>query len=66
MEILNKETNLNEIATKYKEQYITSQPFPSIYFDNFFNPEFLDLVLGEFPDMAKNPDIHFNNYNEIK
>lgn len=66
MDILNNHINLIELATQKKEEYISAEPFPSIYFDNFFNPEFLDLVLGEFPDMAKNPDIHFNNYNEIK
>src|SRR5690606_2126402 len=66
MNILNSKINLATLAREYKETYAQAEPFPNIYFDEFFNPDFLSLVLDEFPDMAKNPDIFFNNFNEIK
>ncbi len=47
------------------DEYRTAKPFPNIYFDNFFNPEKLRLVLNEFPDLDKK-DVHYSNPNESK
>lgn len=47
-----KNTNLLEIAENNAESYINATPFPNISFDNFFNPEFLNKVLEEFPDLS--------------
>ena len=68
MEILNKKyQDLREVATAHKEAYSSNPPFPNIHFDDFLNPEFLDLVLGEFPDLDKKKDkIYYKNPNEDK
>jgi Rps23 Pro-64 3,4-dihydroxylase Tpa1-like proline 4-hydroxylase len=58
--------NLQEVATKYKSSYNTDQPFPHIYFEDFFNPAFLNLVREEFPDLSKLNTFHYNNPNEKK
>lgn len=68
MEFLAEEyKDLWTVANKYKEAYTTNPPFPNIYFDNFFNPEYLDKVLAEFPDIEKQKDrIYYQNPNEDK
>ncbi len=48
------------------EEYVNADPFPSIYFDNFFNEEFLNKVLDEFPDLKAKPDIKFNDLDQVK
>ena len=58
--------NLLEVARQHKEDYKNAAPFPNTSFKNFFNPEMLDKVLEEFPDLEKKGDIKFNNPNEIK
>jgi len=57
---------LHDLGKSKHEQYMTADPFPSIYFDNFFKPEMLEEVLAEFPDMQQNPDLKFNDTNQIK
>lgn len=64
--INNPYANLMEVAAQYKEQYKNAEPFPNIAFRNFFNPDILDQILGEFPDLEKNGDIKFNTPNEVK
>lgn len=67
MDYLSKDYNdLIGTATKYKEQYSSATPFPNIYFDDFFDADFLNELLEEFPDLSKKNHIHFNNPNEIK
>jgi len=44
--------DLDATAKKFKKEYKESDPFPNIYFEDFFNPEFLEKVLGEFPDLS--------------
>ena len=63
MKILNDEyADLQEVAKNYKEAYNTNPPFPNISFNDFLNPEFLDLVLSEFPDLDKKKDkIYYKN-----
>jgi hypothetical protein len=57
---------LHQIAVENHPAYKNADPFPSIYFDNFFNPEFLHAVLEEFPDLSKKPELKFNDANQVK
>ncbi len=69
MDFLNKTINLEELAQQKKDEYQNAAPFPNIVFPDFFNPEMLDQVLGEFPDLAKKKaeEIEkFNDYNQVK
>lgn len=64
-EIVN--NDLIHLAKNNKVKYQNNDPFPSIYFDDFFNNNFLNEVLKEFPDLSKQNDIiKFNNKNEVK
>lgn len=59
---------LIELGEKKREDYLNAKPFPSIYFDDFFNADMLRKILGEFPDLsgkAKN-EVHYTNPNEAK
>jgi hypothetical protein len=59
--------DLSKMAIQHRDDYRSVHPFPHIYFDNFFNPEFLKSVLAEFPDLAqKKSNIYYNNPNENK
>lgn len=59
--------DLKKLAKENKKKYQNNNPFPSIYFDNFFDKTFLSDVLKEFPDLSKQDDtIKFNNKNEVK
>ena len=67
MEYLNQDTqDLIDIARKHHEQYCSAKPFPSISFTNFFNPEKLDEILEEFPDLSKGDQLKYLNPNENK
>lgn len=57
---------LKAFAHQHKDAYINADPFPNGYFDSFFIPERLDEVLSEFPDLTKNPDLKFNDPNQVK
>ena len=48
------------------KSYINEEPFPNIELKNFFNEEFLNKVLNEFPDLSKKRSENYNNKNEIK
>lgn len=58
--------DLVKIANESKERYANANPFPSIYFNDFFNPEFLDLVLDEFPDLEKVNSTRFDDKLQVK
>jgi hypothetical protein len=65
--ILNKNyAELIDFAKSQASSYQNADPFPSIYFDNFFNEEFLSDVLSEFPELGDKSDIQYSNPNEIK
>lgn len=49
-----------------KQTYQNNSPFPHIVIDNFFRPEELDLVEGEFPPVDDDGWIHYLHYNEKK
>jgi Rps23 Pro-64 3,4-dihydroxylase Tpa1-like proline 4-hydroxylase len=59
--------NLNLYAFKNKIKYINSKPYPHIVIKNFFNSNFLNEVLNEFPNLQKiKSSSNYNNQNEIK
>jgi len=67
MEFINKSVEeLKSFGAAKKEEYRTADPFPNMYFDNFFVPEKLKEVLVEFPDLTKNADLKFNDPNQVK
>ena len=45
--------NLLNIARDNQQRYLLSDPFPNIVLKDFFNPDMLDFVLHEFPDLSK-------------
>tara|TARA_Y100000590_G_scaffold273338_1_gene306895 strand:- start:5572 stop:6420 length:849 start_codon:yes stop_codon:yes gene_type:complete len=65
--ISEKYLNFSLIDEKLKNEYQNAEPFPNIVLDNFFNDEFLNNVLNEFPDLSKfNSSQKYNNKDEIK
>ena len=67
MEFINKNfTDLSDTSKMFKSEYQRGDPFPNIYIDDFFNPNMLNDVLQEFPDMDKKPDLKFDTPNEKK
>ena len=59
--------DLDLIAKKEKEKYISAYPFPHITIKNFFSNDFLSQVLNDFPDLSKlHATQNYNNQNEIK
>lgn len=60
------EVELLEFAKNHFEKYIENKPFPSIYFDDFFNEDDLNEILTEFPDLTNLADYNFQNKNENK
>lgn len=66
--MLNKKyASLDEVLKNYSNQYQNNKPFPSIYLDDFIDPELLDKVLEEFPDLEKDKtNIYYENPNEKK
>ncbi len=58
--------DLAAVAEQFKAQYTSAQPFPSISFKNFFNPDFLSSVLEEFPDLSKAAASQYNDTKQIK
>lgn len=67
MDFLSKEySNLVEVASQKSSDYQNAPPFPNIHFEKFFNPEFLDLVLEEFPDLSKGDSIRLLHAKENK
>ena len=59
--------DLDLIAKKEKEKYISAYPFSHITIKNFFNNDFLSQVLNDFPDLSKlHATQNYNNQNEIK
>ena len=51
--------DLISLAKNKSESYQQNSPFPNIYFDDFFDDNFLTEVLSEFPDLSKH---NSNNY----
>lgn len=65
--ILNTPDNLlAALGERHAEQYRSNSPFPNIYLDDFFNSDFLDEVLQEFPDLNTIADHRFQDVNQGK
>tara|TARA_B100001094_G_C18142695_1_gene778827 strand:+ start:922 stop:1788 length:867 start_codon:yes stop_codon:yes gene_type:complete len=59
--------NLDLFAKSKRSKYIKSKPYPHIILKNFFDKDFLNSVVKEFPDLSKvKTSINYNNKNEIK
>lgn len=60
-------SDLMQLAKDKQASYTGAAPFPNIWFDDFFNPDFLRSVIAEFPDLQKQKEaIFYNNPNENK
>ena len=57
---------MRELAVAARTSYVNAEPFPHIVFDNFFDPDVLDLVLAEFPRPDEIRWQKFDNGQEIK
>jgi hypothetical protein len=60
------DTELPNFGKQFADKYQNNLPFPSIYIDDFFNEEFLDKVLDEFPDLSKIADYTYADVNQGK
>ena len=57
--ILNQEyINLENIASNLKDKYNSNKPFPHIVLDDFFNNDFLNNILANFPTNLKKEGIN--------
>ncbi|MBO9657706.1 MAG: 2OG-Fe(II) oxygenase [Chitinophagaceae bacterium] len=67
MDFINKTAEeLKAFGREKREGYLTAAPFASGYYDNFFNAERLKEILNEFPDLAKQTDLKYNDANQVK
>tara|TARA_B100001059_G_C17727497_1_gene524313 strand:- start:228 stop:1073 length:846 start_codon:yes stop_codon:yes gene_type:complete len=68
LNILSKNYNdLNFIAEKRKDEYLNANPFPNIVLENFFDNDFLNEVVKNFPNLEKiNSSQKYINKNEVK
>lgn len=60
------EASFIQLAIDKHKDYIDAAPFPSCYFEHFFNEKMLDEILDEFPDLKSKADYNFKNANENK
>lgn len=58
--------SLQDLAIKHKEQYLSADPYPHIYIDNFMDPEALDKVLEDFPSPDQKIWKEYENFFEGK
>lgn len=54
------------LAKKLAPQYQNALPFENIMLPNFFNPDILENVLNEFPNLTGDSDKHFDKVTEKK
>jgi Rps23 Pro-64 3,4-dihydroxylase Tpa1-like proline 4-hydroxylase len=57
---------LLQLGKQKHDEYINADPFPHIYFDNFFNEEMLSKAVEEFPDLKNKPAIKYNDADQVK
>ena len=58
--------DLMAVAKKEKSKYASTPPFPNIYFRDFFNPDVLDEVINEFPDLSTGNSYKMDNAGQVK
>ena len=57
--------NLPRIAKEQKNNYFNAKPFPNIVFKNFFNEQYLDKILLDFPNLENLKKTRiYDNQNE--
>jgi hypothetical protein len=59
-------SRMSELAKSAHASYSNAKPFPHVYFDNFFDPALLELVLSEFPKPGEIKWQRFDNEQEVK
>lgn len=59
-------SRMSEIKEQARSSFKDAKPFPHVVFDNFLNPELLDLVLSEFPKPGQISWQRFDNEKEVK
>ena len=57
---------MKQVVETKTDEYSTAHPFPHIVIDNFFEPEVLERVLDDFPDMTRDVWAPHDNAREIK
>jgi hypothetical protein len=57
---------MNALKEAAHSSYFNAKPFPHVVFDNFFDPELLELILAEFPKPGEIRWQRFDNAHEIK
>lgn len=57
----------NLTISQIKNDYSKNKPFPNIVIDDFFNDDFLNKILEEFPDLSKTSvSQEYKNKDEVK
>ena len=66
--IINKKLqDLDDFVLINKEKYLNAEPFPFIIIENFFNNNFLDEILRQFPNLSDiKKTTKYQNKNEVK
>jgi Rps23 Pro-64 3,4-dihydroxylase Tpa1-like proline 4-hydroxylase len=57
---------MNALKEAAHTSYFSARPFPHVVFDDFFDPELLELILAEFPKPGEIRWQQFDNAHEIK
>ena len=59
--------DLDDFVLINKEKYLNAEPFPFIIIENFFNNNFLDEILRQFPNLSDiKKTTKYQNKNEVK
>ena len=62
-----KYTSIDSTVDENKNDYLKNEPFPNIVLDDFFNENFLNEVLKDFPDLSKVDNSQkYKNKDEVK
>ena len=65
--ISKKYSDLIKLSLDKKDEYTSARPFPFILLDNFFDSDYLNQILDDFPDLSKSNYSHkFNTKNDKK
>ena len=62
--ISEKYIDLKKFALENKNKYKNSDPFPHIVLDDFFNEDFLNSILKDFPDLSLQKNVKEENRPE--
>ena len=57
---------LDELVELYSNSYKNGDPFPNVAIENFFQEDYLNRVLAEFPNLAERNAIQYQNAFEKK